>query len=116
MDDMAVINPADIEHLNSLGSIGEFAIRCNASLLEFTKGWGMKGFDLPDPTAIAVAMDPEIITKQFDAYAFVEYKSEVSYGHFVIDRWQLAGEAHNATIVEEIDASRFKQMMFRLLS
>jgi purine nucleosidase len=116
MSDTAVINPVDIEHINSLGPIGEFAIRCNASLLEFTKGWGMEGFDLPDPTAVAVAIDPGIITKQFEAYTFVEYKSEAAYGHFVIDRWHLAEKPHNATIVEEIDASRFKQMMFHLLS
>ena len=110
------INPGDINHIKSLGPLGEFAIRCNASLIEFTQGWGMDGFDLPDPTAMAVALDASIVTKKFEAYTFVEYKSDSTYGQYVIDRWDLEEKAHNATIVEQIDALRFKQMLFRLLS
>ena len=110
------INPSDIAHLNSLGPLGEFAVRCNATLIEFNKGWGKDGFDLPDPTTVAVALYPDIVTRQFDAFGYVEYKSEKTYGQFIIDQFQLTGKPHNATIITEIDARQFKQKLFQLLS
>ena len=110
------INRSDITHLNSLGLLGEFAVRCNASVIEFNKGWGKDGFDLPDPTTVAVALYPDIVTKQFDAYGYVEYKSEKAYGQFIIDQLQLTGKPHNVTIITEIDAQQFKQKLFQLLS
>lgn len=110
------INQPDIAYLNSLGPLGEFAVRCNASLIEFNKGWGKDGFDLPDPTAVAVALYPDIVSKQFDAYGYVEYKSEQAYGQFIIDQLQLTRKPHNVTIITEIDAHRFKQKLFQLLS
>jgi purine nucleosidase len=110
------INRSDIAHLNSLGVLGEFTVRCNASLIEFNKGWGKDGFDLPDPTTMAVALYPDIVTKKFQAYGYVEYKSEKAYGQFIIDQLQLMGEPLNATIVTEIDARKFKENLFNLLS
>jgi len=110
------INRSDIAHLNSLGSLGEFAVRCNASLIEFNKGWGKDGFDLPDPTTVAIALYPDIITKQFDAYGYVEYKSGKAYGQFIIDQLQLIGKPNNVTIITEIDAQQFKQKLLQLLS
>jgi purine nucleosidase len=107
---------SDIAHLNSLGPLGEFAVRCNASLIEFNRDRGKDGFDLPDPTTVAVALYPDMVTKAFDAYGYVEYKSEKAYGQFIIDQLQLTGEAHNVKIIAEIDARRFKQRLFQLLS
>jgi len=110
------INRSDIAHLNSLGVLGEFTVRCNASLIEFNKGWGKDGFDLPDPTTMAVALYPDIVTKKFQAYGYIEYKSEKAYGQFIIDQLQLTGEPHNTTIVTEINAHKFKEKLFKLLS
>jgi len=110
------INRADIAHLHSLGALGEFTVRCNASLIEFNKGWGKDGFDLPDPVTMAVALYPDIITRKFEAYGYVEYKSEKAYGQFIIDQLQLTDEPHNSTIITEIDAHQFKRKLFQLLS
>ena len=68
------------------------------------------------PTTVAVALYPDIVVKKFDAYGSVEYKSEQTYGQFIIDQLQLTGEANNVTIVTEIDAQEFKQKLFDLLS
>ena len=110
------INQDDIAHLNSLGPLGKFAVRCNAVLMEYTKGWGKDGFDLPDPTTVAVALYPHIVTKQFDAYSYIEHKSESAYGQFVIDQLKITNKSPNATIVTEIDAKQFKQALFDRLS
>jgi len=110
------ISRSDIEHLNSLGELGQFAVRCNATLVEFNKQWGKDGFDLPDPTTVAAALYPEMITRQFDAYSYVEFKSERTYGQFVIDSLRLTSESPNARIIAEIDAEMFKSKLFHLLS
>ena len=111
------INRQDIAQLNSLGTLGKFAVRCNATLIAINKeAWGKDGFDLPDPTTVAVALYPDIVTKQFDAYGYVEHKSENAYGQFIIDQLEIQKMPHNVTIVAEIDAQKFKQALFDLLS
>ena len=110
------INRSDIDYLKSLGSLGEFVVRSVNLVIEFYKGLGRDGFGLPDPTAVAVALYPDIVTKQFDAYGYVEHKSEKAYGQFIIDQLQVTGKPHNVTAITEIDARQFKEKLFQLLS
>lgn len=112
----AFLNRSDISHLNSLGPLGEFAVRASVSLIEFTKGLGKDGFGPADQTAVAVALYPDIVTKQSEVYGYVEYKSEKAYGQFIIDQLQLTGKPHNVTAITEIDARQFKEKLFQLLS
>ena len=112
----AFLNRSDIAHLNSLGALGEFAARASVSLIEFTKGLGKDGFGPADQTAVAVALYPDIVTKQFDAFAYVEYKNEEAYGQFIIDQLQVTDNPHNVTAITEIDARQFKEKLFQLLS
>ncbi|MHA1481770.1 MAG: nucleoside hydrolase [Candidatus Thorarchaeota archaeon] len=110
------LNRSDIAQLNSLGALGEFAVRASVSLIEFTKGLGKNGFGPADQTAVAVALYPDIVTKQFDAFGYVEYKNEEAYGQFIIDQLQATGKPHNVTAITEIDAKQFKEKLFQLLS
>jgi purine nucleosidase len=110
------ITLSDISHLNSLGPLARFAVRCNATLIEYNKGWGKEGFDLPDPVTMAAALYPEIITNQFDAYGFVDYKSEKGYGQFIIDRFNLYEQPPNTTIITDVDARQWKEKLFHLLA
>ena len=110
------LNRSDISHLNSLGALGEFAVRASVLLIEFTKDLGMDGFGPADQTAVAVALYPDIVTKQIDVYGYVEYKSEKAYGQFIIDQLQLSSKPHNITAITEIDARQFKEKLFQLLS
>ncbi|HID8218898.1 TPA: nucleoside hydrolase [Serratia marcescens] len=113
----AFINQDDIEILNQLGSLGQFAVRCNKYLMEFNAGrTERKGFDLPDPTTMAVALYPEIIQDAVSRYSWVEYKSDTSYGHYVIDSTNLTGKKPNARIVLSIKSGYFKEKLFSLLS
>ncbi len=110
------INPSDITHLNSLGSLGEFVVRSVKTVIEYHKSLGKDGFGLPDPTAVVVAFYPDIVTKQFDVYGYVEYKSEKAYGQFNIDQLHATDNPHNVTAITEIDAKQFKEKLFQLLS
>lgn len=112
----AFLDRSDILRLTSVGDLGRFAVRCNASLIEFNRQSGRDGFDLPDPTAVSVALYPEIVTERFDARCYVEYRSDASYGQFVIDRLHLLEQPENAEIVTEIDAALFRKKLFELLA
>ncbi|CDL86863.1 nucleoside hydrolase [Xenorhabdus cabanillasii] len=113
----AFINQDDIMRLNELSNLGRFTVRCNKVLMEFNAGRTNRvGFDLPDPTTMAVALYPDIIDEYLDAYTWVEYKSETSYGHYVIDSTKLTGKAPNARVVTKIKNGMFKRKLFELLS
>lgn len=113
----AFINEEDIKYLNQLSALGRFTVRCNKSLMEFNAGrTERKGFDLPDPTTMAVALYPEIIQDTMTRFSWVEYKSQTSYGHYVIDSTNLTGEEPNARIVLKIKSGLFKEKLFKLLS
>jgi purine nucleosidase len=110
------INRSDIDHLVSLGLLGEFVVRSVNLVIEFYKSLDKDGFGLPDPTAVAVALYPDIVTKQFDAYGYVEHKSETAYGQFIIDQLQVSGKPFNVTVITEINAKQFKERLSQLLS
>ncbi|HAY0634286.1 TPA: ribonucleoside hydrolase [Serratia marcescens] len=113
----AFIGEDDIERLHHLGELGRFAVRCNRTLMAFNAGrTERKGFDLPDPTTMAVALYPDIVETSLEAYSWVEYKSERSYGHYIIDSTHLTGEPANARVITRIKPGLFKEKLFSLLS
>lgn len=112
----AYLNWDDVEKLRSVGRLGEFSVRCNATLIEGNKLWGREGFDPADPTAMAAALYPDMISQQFSAYCYVEYKSEACYGQLVIDQLHVTNKPHNANIVVELAPQQFKQCLFDLMA
>jgi len=113
--DETFLGEKEMALLPTLGPLGEFALRCNASLIEFNKGWNKEGFDLPDPTAMAVALYPDIVTKEISAYGFVEYKSDTCYGQYLIDIYNLKGKEPNTRNILSINPELFKSRLFQLL-
>jgi purine nucleosidase len=110
------LDQSDISHLKSLGPLGKFAVRASLLLIEFTKKLGKDGFGPADQSAVAIALYPDIVTKQFDTYGYVEHKSESAYGQFILDQFQLSEKPHNVTAVTGVDGKLFKEKMFQLLS
>lgn len=113
----AFIGEDDMQKLNELSELGQFSVRCNKVLMEFNAGRTDRiGFDLPDPTTMAVALYPEIIEKAIETYSWIEYKSERSYGHYVIDSTNLIDKPANAKVVTRIKDGCFKDKLFALLA
>jgi purine nucleosidase len=126
----AVANPSDIEKiLGFLTPVAKFAIECNSRGQEaFLEQTGEHGISLPDPVAMAIALDPSIVTAQSPHFLEVETESELTCGMTVVDRlnvahnernrevWSaaLAG-GHRAKIVWTIDNARWKQALFDAL-
>jgi purine nucleosidase len=126
----AVLKPSDIQHVLSLGtSVGKFAIECNSFAQQaYFEQTGEHGIALPDPVAMAIALDPSIVTSQTEHFLQIEMESELTRGMTVVDRlnvtgnernrqvWstQLAGD-HKAKIVWGIDNARWKQALYDAL-
>jgi purine nucleosidase len=111
------INGEDIDILLNSGSkIAEFCVRCNRSLQEFNlQRMNKSGFDLPDPATVAARLYPDMVQETFDAYAYVEYKSESAYGQVVIDSMNLLEKKTNIKVCKALDGPKFKQHLFRLV-
>ena len=127
----ANLNAADIQHVLSLDTeLARFAINCNSFAMEANRvQTGDIGIALPDPTAMAVALDPTIATNMSRHYVDVETDSELTRGMMVVDRLNVAADARNravwqplmekgpnAEVVWEIDIPRWKALLYRLLS
>ena len=126
----AVLNPSDIQQVLSFATpVAKFAIECNSRAQEaFLKQSGERGMSLPDPVAMAIALDPSIVTSQSQHFVDVETDSELTRGMTVVDRlnvapdernrdvWsaQLAG-GHQAKVFWIIDNARWKQALYAAL-
>ncbi|HOM42750.1 MAG TPA: nucleoside hydrolase [Bacillota bacterium] len=115
--DKTFIDENDLEYMLSLESpIADFCVRCNASVKEFNKKkFGKTGFDLPDPTAVAAALRPDMILDFYDAFIYVETKGELTYGQVIIDNINILNKKPNARVCKRIDNARFKEYLFELI-
>lgn len=126
----AALNRSDIQHVLSLGTpVAKFAIECNSFAQEaYLKQTGEHGISLPDPVAMAVALDPSIVTSQSEHFMDIETDSELTRGMTVVDRLNVAGDernrevwakrlaaGHKAKIVWTIDNAKWKQMLYTAL-
>ena len=126
----AVLNLGEIEKVLGLGTaVGKFAIECNSRAQEaFHEQTGEHGISLPDPVAMAVALDESIVTSASEHFWDVETESELTRGMTVVDRLNVAGDERNrevwtgqiergrkAKIIWTIDNARWKEELFARL-
>jgi purine nucleosidase len=126
----AALNLSDIEHVLSFATpVAQFAIECNSRGQEaFLEQSGEYGISLPDPVAMAIALDPSIVTSQSEHFVDVETESELTRGMTVVDRLNVAGNERNrdtwastlaagskATVFWTIDNVRWKQALYSAL-
>jgi len=126
----AVLNAADIEFALALNTDrARFAIECNSRAREaYLKQTGEHGISLPDPVAMAVAIDPTICTLASRHYVDVETGSELTRGMTVVDRLNVAGNHRNsaiwagllaknpnASVCWSLDVKRWKDALFSAL-
>lgn len=123
----------EIACCRALGTpLADFAIDCNATALEANRTlFHEPGIGLPDPVAMAIALDPGLVTRQSRHAVDVECEGALTRGMTVVDQLDVvprrlgdaagwppraaAGEA-KVTVCWEIDVVRFKQRLFRSLA
>src|SRR5690349_17559862 len=89
---------------------------------------GEIGIALPDPVAMAIALDPTICTSASNHHVEIECASELTLGQTVVDRLNVAddarnrgvwstfrGRAKNVSVCWSIEILRWKALLYRSL-
>lgn len=125
----ANLREADIAHVRSINTpLAHFAIDCNRVAMEANRiQSGEIGIALPDPVAMAIALDPSICTSSSKHLVEIETDSELTRGMTVVDRLNVADDQRNrglwSTLADKprtsvcwsIDVPRWKAMLSRAL-
>ena len=132
-DPNQTLDDADIARCRKLDTkLAHFTIDCNATALEANRRlFHDPGIGLPDPVAMAVALEPGIATRTSRHAVEIECDSPLTRGMTVVDSldvvprqlgdpagWPDAAVSGppNATVVWQIDVARFKERLFRALA
>jgi purine nucleosidase len=109
----AVIDERDAEAIRSIGTpLAEFCMDIQGVVREFALSeTKLAGFDLPDPIAMAVALDPTVARTAERWHLAVETGSELTRGMVVMDVLGLTGREPNALVVTSADRERFLAML-----
>ncbi|NDJ60367.1 MAG: nucleoside hydrolase, partial [Chloroflexi bacterium] len=83
-----------------------FALDANRRALEASQAQSSEpGLNLPDPIAMAVALDPTLCTRQSAHYVEIETASELTRGTTVIDALNVADRPENAPAWSDVIAA-----------
>jgi inosine-uridine nucleoside N-ribohydrolase len=122
----AALHLSDIQRVLSFATpAARFAIECNSHAQKaYLEQTGEHGIALPDPVAMSVALDPDVVTSQSEHFVDIETKSELTRGMTVVDRLNVASNernrdvwaprldaGHKTKIIWTIDSARWKQTL-----
>jgi len=109
----AVVEPELAEELRAHGTpLATFGIDIQLVVAAFCETeTKLAGFDLPDPIAMAYAIDPAVATETRRLHLTVEADSELTRGMVVMDLLGLTDAEPNALVVTAADRDRFIAML-----
>jgi purine nucleosidase len=109
----AVIESHEADELRAVGTrVAEWCVDIQRCLIDFcAEQTKLGGYDLPDPIAMAVAIDPSIATETRHLHCAVETTSALTRGMVVMDLLGFGGQEPNARVVTAADRDRFMAML-----
>jgi purine nucleosidase len=110
----AVLGLEDGAALRAIGTpLAHFCIDIQRSVQQFAlTTTHLDGFDLPDPIAMAVALDPSVATGIVRCFVDIEAQSDLCRGQSIVDHLGILGREPNAEVVIEASRDMFVQMLF----
>ena len=94
----------------------DYALGINRRAIQTCLEWlGVKGLLLPDPVAMAVAIDRAVCTRSGRHYVDVEMASELTRGMTVVDELGVTNKEPNVEVCWAVDADRWKETLYRTL-
>lgn len=110
----AVLDAEEAAELRAVGTpLAHFCVDIQKNVQQFALSTTrLPGFDLPDPIAMAVALEPAVATRTSHCFVAVETGSELCRGQSVVDHLHLLGRPPNAEVVVEASRERFLRMLF----
>jgi purine nucleosidase len=110
----ALLDPQDAAALRAIGTpLARFCVDIQKAVEQFARDqadWG--GYDLPDPIAMAIALDPSVATKTKHCHVTIKTESDLCRGQSVVDHRGDSGREPNAEVVIEASRERFMQILF----
>jgi purine nucleosidase len=106
----AVLDPGEQARLGAVGPLGHFAVAINGDVDQYCLDTGLAGFDLPDPVAMAVALDDSIVTESTEEWLVVGLDGPTR-GCTLPDR-RFRRTEPNIRVVWAVDEKAFKQRLF----
>jgi purine nucleosidase len=110
----ALLDPQDAAALRAIGTpLARFCVDIQKAVEQFARDqadWG--GYDLPDPIAMAIALDPIVATKTKHCHVTIKTESDLCRGQSVVDHRGDSGREPNAEVVIEASRERFMQILF----
>ncbi|MYE67766.1 MAG: nucleoside hydrolase [Acidimicrobiia bacterium] len=112
----AFVGPEGEARLRAIGTpYSEFTCDIQRALVEFVgRMTGAVGFDLPDPLAMAVALDPTIAETQ-DFYVEVVPGDGPARGQTIVDHNAISGKPANAAVVTHVPPEAFMSLLCETL-
>jgi purine nucleosidase len=109
----AAISPAQARDIRAIGTpLAKFSIDIQRVVAEFcATETHINGFDLPDPIAMAYAINGSIATESCEFYLTVETLSPHTLGMVVMDTLGVLHQAPNARVVTCADSELFLSML-----
>ena len=113
----AIVTPGRLDAVRAIDtSVG----RAAAGLLSHyhrvdLERYGAPGSPLHDPCVIAYLLRPELFSGR-KAFVEVETRSEATMGRTIVDPWGATGREPNATVIEQIDADGFFELLIERLA
>ncbi|MDQ3375901.1 MAG: nucleoside hydrolase [Actinomycetota bacterium] len=109
----AVFAPEDSARLRGIGTpLAEFCVDIQRVLDAWAKeNTHLAGFDLPDPIAMAVALDPAVATEIQSLFVAVETGGTWSRGQTVVDHLSVTGREPNVEVVTRASRGRFLDLL-----
>ncbi|MFK8083719.1 MAG: nucleoside hydrolase [Granulosicoccus sp.] len=114
----ATLDDTEMSRIIALGTPrARLAIESNRLALEALRNLqGQTGLALADPVAMAVAIDPEIVTDQAFLPVHIETGSELTRGMSVVDRNNVMGNDPVANVCLAINTNRWKSLLLDTLA
>lgn len=109
----ATFGPEDAAALRAIGTPrAHFCADIQRVLDDFARQTThLAGFDLPDPIAMAIALDPRVATVIRRLFVAVETGGEWGRGQTVVDHLGITGREPNVDVVLEADRTAFLAML-----
>ena len=126
----ATLSEEEMDGVRDFGTpVARFAMDCNTSALAAARLQSNEpGLPLPDPVAMAIAIDPSICTRASRHYVDVETDSDLTRGMTVVDQLDVADDERNAPLWKpliergrnaqvcwEIDVPKWKELLYSSL-
>lgn len=126
----ANLDDADMRRIRGFGTpYADFCLDCNRRALEVNRQlYDDPGIPLPDPVAMAIALEPAICTRRSEHWIEIETTSELTRGMTVVDALDITGEeppaavwadlhrrGRRSTVCWEIDVAAWKERLHRAL-